>query len=152
MTIGIRKALFIAPLLIAALTFAVLGQTKAVVIATNANLRGTPDGAGAVIAIVSATTTVEVYKQKGPWFLVQSPDYVGWIHGDTIRLGKPALDPSPLSELELYTPPTAPQRSTPAPRSTSPSSSRGYIRGPRGGCYYINSRGNKTYVDRSLCG
>lgn len=27
----------------------------------------------------------------------------------------------------------------------------GLIRGPRGGCYYINSRGNKTYVDRSLC-
>lgn len=24
--------------------------------------------------------------------------------------------------------------------------------GPRGGCYYINSNGNKTYVDRSLCG
>jgi hypothetical protein len=31
------------------------------------------------------------------------------------------------------------------------SSSRRYIRGPRGGCYYINSNGNKTYVDRSLC-
>lgn len=24
--------------------------------------------------------------------------------------------------------------------------------GPRGGCYYINSNGNKTYVDRSYCG
>lgn len=32
------------------------------------------------------------------------------------------------------------------------SSSSGYITGPRGGCYYINSNGNKTYVDRSLCG
>lgn len=29
--------------------------------------------------------------------------------------------------------------------------SRSYVRGPRGGCYYINSSGNKTYVDRSLC-
>lgn len=29
--------------------------------------------------------------------------------------------------------------------------SRSYIRGPRGGCYYINSNGNKTYVSRSLC-
>jgi len=28
---------------------------------------------------------------------------------------------------------------------------RSYIRGPRGGCYYINSNGNKTYVARSLC-
>lgn len=24
--------------------------------------------------------------------------------------------------------------------------------GPRGGCYYINSNGNKSYVDRSFCG
>jgi hypothetical protein len=27
-----------------------------------------------------------------------------------------------------------------------------YITGPRGGCYYINSKGKKTYVDRSSCG
>lgn len=30
-------------------------------------------------------------------------------------------------------------------------SSRTYNTGPRGGCYYINSNGNKTYVDRSFC-
>ena len=24
-------------------------------------------------------------------------------------------------------------------------------KGPEGGCYYINSNGNKTYVDRSEC-
>lgn len=30
-------------------------------------------------------------------------------------------------------------------------SSRTYYSGPRGGCYYINSNGNKTYVSRSLC-
>jgi hypothetical protein len=29
--------------------------------------------------------------------------------------------------------------------------SRSYYRGPRGGCYYINSNGNKSYVSRSLC-
>jgi len=23
--------------------------------------------------------------------------------------------------------------------------------GPKGGCYYLNSNGNKTYVDRSEC-
>ncbi|MDF7817962.1 hypothetical protein P1X15_10160 [Runella sp. MFBS21] len=28
---------------------------------------------------------------------------------------------------------------------------RTLITGPRGGCYYINSNGNKTYVDRSYC-
>jgi hypothetical protein len=30
-------------------------------------------------------------------------------------------------------------------------SGRVYHRGPRGGCYYYNSRGNKQYVPRSLC-
>lgn len=40
-------------------------------------------------------------------------------------------------------------RSTPSPRKVS--AARTYIRGPRGGCYYINSNGNKTYVDRSFC-
>ena len=29
--------------------------------------------------------------------------------------------------------------------------SRTYITGKRGGCYYINSNGNKTYVDKSFC-
>jgi hypothetical protein len=29
--------------------------------------------------------------------------------------------------------------------------SKSYYRGPRGGCYYINSKGNKSYVSRSLC-
>ena len=24
-------------------------------------------------------------------------------------------------------------------------------KGPKGGCYYFNSKGNKVYVDRSLC-
>jgi hypothetical protein len=31
-------------------------------------------------------------------------------------------------------------------------SSRVYITGPRGGCYYWNRNGNKTYVDYSFCG
>lgn len=41
---------------------------------------------------------------------------------------------------------------TPAPVYSAPrSNSSRYIRGPRGGCYYINGNGNKSYVDRSLC-
>lgn len=44
---------------------------------------------------------------------------------------------------------TATTRSRPSSARTS--TGRTYIRGPRGGCYYINSNGNKTYVDRSLC-
>jgi hypothetical protein len=29
--------------------------------------------------------------------------------------------------------------------------SRGFILGPRGGCYYLNGNGKKTYVDHSFC-
>lgn len=34
---------------------------------------------------------------------------------------------------------------------SSSSSIKYYKDGPKGGCYYINSNGNKTYVDRSYC-
>lgn len=36
-------------------------------------------------------------------------------------------------------------------RSTRASSTPYYIRGPRGGCYYITGSGRKEYVDRNLC-
>lgn len=32
------------------------------------------------------------------------------------------------------------------------SSDRKYMVGPRGGCYYLNSSGKKTYVDKKFCG
>jgi len=28
---------------------------------------------------------------------------------------------------------------------------RAYISGPKGGCYYLNERGKKTYVNKDLC-
>jgi len=37
------------------------------------------------------------------------------------------------------------------PTNPKTQSDKKYIRGSRGGCYYINSYGNKTYVDRNLC-
>ena len=43
-------------------------------------------------------------------------------------------------------PPIKPDKAVAAPLS-----GRKYIRGPFGGCYYLNSKGNKSYVDRSMC-
>lgn len=43
---------------------------------------------------------------------------------------------------------------TPSPTSDTPCGtykSKQLYKGPQGGCYYINSNGNKTYVDRSYC-
>lgn len=52
-------------------------------------------------------------------------------------------------------PPTLINRSdstlTETPSNSTPSSGNRYIRGSRGGCYYINSKGKKSYVDRSKC-
>jgi hypothetical protein len=61
----------------------------------------------------------------------------------------PTPTPTPADEeaveAEVEVPSTAPTQ----PRS---SGTREYILGPRGGCYYINGNGNKTYVDHSFCG
>ncbi|WP_293887492.1 MULTISPECIES: DUF3157 family protein [unclassified Sphingobacterium] len=60
-------------------------------------------------------------------------------------------DRSPSSNINQFksTSPSPSSRRTNTSKSSS--STRSYIRGPRGGCYYINSNGNKTYVDRSMC-
>ena len=46
---------------------------------------------------------------------------------------------------------TATRKSYSSSKPSKQSNRRNYTRGPRGGCYYVNSSGNKTYVDRSLC-
>lgn len=40
---------------------------------------------------------------------------------------------------------------TPKPLNTKPKAEREYMKGSRGGCYYLNSSGRKVYVDRELC-
>jgi endonuclease YncB( thermonuclease family) len=47
--------------------------------------------------------------------------------------------------------PETPVSTQPAQPTAEPSDGRTYIKGERGGCYYLNSSGKKTYVDRSLC-
>jgi hypothetical protein len=64
----------------------------------------------------------------------------------------PTPSPSPFAAEELDIPYSAPAESASVAKESSRSGSNGYILGPRGGCYYINSGGNKTYVERSLCG
>lgn len=60
------------------------------------------------------------------------------------------------SDLVRTTAPAAPEPAIPAGSGSSGGARRSgggrqlHV-GPRGGCYYINSNGNKTYVDRSEC-
>ena len=60
--------------------------------------------------------------------------------------------PTPTPSATPFAEAVEPEISYTAPKPSASSRSSRYIRGPRGGCYYINSSGNKTYVDRSLCG
>lgn len=65
--------------------FSVSAQTG-VVIANDANLRGTPTETGVIINSVEKDASLEIIKQKGAWFLVQTSQYVGWIHGNKIKI------------------------------------------------------------------
>ena len=76
---------FLIVLLFGTSSFTAYSQT-ANVISENVNLRGTPTSKGKVIYTLPKGSEIEVIKQKGAWFLVQSTDYVGWVHGYTIRL------------------------------------------------------------------
>lgn len=89
--------------------------------------------------------------------------------GDYVQLGPKdangwaALYTAGSTEGYVYRASDLVQRQMPTARSVARSSSSGgggsrrssggrvYHTGPRGGCYYFNSSGNKQYVDRSYC-
>ena len=128
------------------------------VISPNANLRDTPSTTSDGEQEIVEGTIVKVLDEKLPWYLVRAGNRVGWMHGNTIEFiqtgtGNP-LTPRRQTVAPDYPPPTQsiPRRQSPieSPTRTS-SASRGYITGPRGGCYYISGSGRKVYVDRSMC-
>ena len=60
------------------------------------------------------------------------------------------------AESSKTTPATTPsvsslQQNTPPVGSRVQRSATQYMRGPRGGCYYLSSSGRKVYVSRDLC-
>lgn len=72
---------------------------------------------------------------------------------DNLRIGTCSVGSH---EIRIKEKPTITRKSsTPSsnnnPSSTNCPSGKTFLSGPRGGCYYINSNGNKTYVDRSCC-
>jgi hypothetical protein len=129
----------------------------------------------------ASTSTYTTDNQRGEWFYIHGtlnvrsePSKDARIvrtlgRGDRVQLGpKDARGWARLygyvdgyvyraSDLVQTRAPSAPQRAVSSRSSYSGGSRRrsGGGRqlhvGPRGGCYYINSNGNKTYVDRSEC-
>ena len=79
-------------------------------------------------------------KRKGKW------QVVAW--QSTI-----VPEPKPAPQTSITETKPVPLVSSPASTTTQPavSGSRVYLKGSRGGCYYLNSSGNKTYVSKDLC-
>lgn len=74
---------------------------------------------------------------------------IGWIEGynKAIKSSVATVNDNRSVRDQTTSQPRGPITIQPTPRSTS----NGYIRGPRGGCYYLSGSGRKVYVDRSLC-
>lgn len=129
-------------------------SNTATVISLHANLRAEDKAGAAVLEVVPQDTSVEVIKQQGAWFLVKTDtNRQGWLHGNTIKLQSYTIPATTKIKPAPVTPkPSEEISDTVDAPETYKSSSKEYVTGPRGGCYYINSNGNKTYVDRSMCG
>ena len=123
-------------------------QTRtARVIAENANLRETPSTTGLAEGEVPEGMVVKILDEKLPWYVVRVGDRVGWMHGATLLFIDNAATSSEREPVRVITPP----ETYSIPQPTRSTADRGYIRGPRGGCYYISGSGRKVYVDRSMC-
>ena len=126
----------------------VSAQTRtARVIAENAQLRETPSTTGLAEGEIPEGTVVKILDEKLPWYVVRVGDRVGWVHGATLLFLDNA---STTSEREPVKVITAPETYS-LPPTTRSTADRVFIRGPRGGCYYISGSGRKVYVDRSMC-
>lgn len=66
--------------LIPIFAYAAISQI-ATVLAINANVRGTPAPTGKVVETLPQDSRVEIIKQNGEWYLVQTHDYAGWMFG-----------------------------------------------------------------------
>ncbi len=79
-------------------------------------------------------------KRKGKW------QVVAW---QATPVPKPAPEIKTSSGTTIPVP-LATSAVDPTP-ARSAATSRTYLKGSRGGCYYLNAGGNKVYVDRTLC-
>lgn len=61
-------------------SYYVFAQDTVTITSVQANLRGTPRMEGTLVSKVARGESFELIKRKGEWFLVQTPEYVGWLH------------------------------------------------------------------------
>jgi hypothetical protein len=128
-------------------------QTRnARVVSPNATLRETPSNTGSAEGEIPEGILVKILDEKSPWFVVRVGDRVGWMHAATLRVMDNATTRTQERQSVTATSSDTPSPAeTPSPEPTRSTAGRNYIRGPRGGCYYMSSSGSKVYVDRSMC-
>ena len=127
----------------------------AVVTGSYAFLRGTPATTGAVVDTLAADSKVQVIKYDGDWVLVQSNPFVGWLHRTSVKVSnstKTLTLPDKTTAAAVVKPDSSAKDNSSAKTAAAPTTKRTYIRGPRGGCYYVEPEGKKVYVAHSLCG
>lgn len=161
MKVALHKLALITLLALALAGVASAQRRTGVVTSTRANLRETPSQSGGVKQEVPVGSEITILDSKGAWYVIRIADAVGWMHGNTFRFGndsgveeaKPAVDRAPTYPADTTSRPARIKAdSSPSNTTSSQSNSAGgYIRGPRGGCYYYSKSGRKVYVDRSLC-
>jgi hypothetical protein len=115
-------------------------QVKTATALTGARIYDRPSVIGEARGDVPKTAAIRVLDAENDWYVVRIGDVVGWMPASSLQIGTS----SGSIRAGLI------DRNASSPR-TSSGSGRVYIRGPRGGCYYINGSGNKTYVAHSFC-
>ena len=150
--------------------FAAINYSQtAIVLGDNVVVRSSSSDKGSVHGILFSGVRVSIIKRNGPWFLVRSSQLVGWIHRNSLRIERtsksslvssstakqPVADPQPTASEKpdqvkpSELPPTLPNPGTDTVRSSD--AKKVYLRGPRGGCYYLKPNGQRVYVDHSFC-
>jgi uncharacterized protein YgiM (DUF1202 family) len=128
----------------------IFSQRLATVTADKAELRGTASWSGKVLDRVKKGVVFDVLSEKAGWFLVQTKEFPGWIVGESVHIDAGNITmgvPQPLPPSNF----SSVLKSTTTTSVKPPSDGRTYLKGPKGGCYYVNGSGKKTYVDHSFC-
>jgi hypothetical protein len=86
--------------------------------------------------------SINVIAKQNDFFEIKYKDKIVFVHERDI---KPIATQHPI--WKALTESSTTNLVTPNAKSTE----RRYLRGSRGGCYYVNSEGKKIYVDHSFC-
>lgn len=127
-----------------------------------------PDAKSATIGKVGRLSFIRAYdvENNEEWVEAQIGEHTGYISRDAVAIDWEELaptaadstklirgayydfDPSPAYAAQLKKAAAEEEREL---RAANTAPRRKYYRGPKGGCYFINSAGNKQYVDHSNC-